>query len=199
MTTAAFDYAVDDQIPLSRYFSLLRNDFGGQRSFVTLHFVGSHYPFTYTGTPDLYSPNLRDSGYSCRRQKVDVQIYEGVRGVAAESLERISNSYDNSIRHVDSLIRLIVNELDASGLSEDTLIVLSADHGESLGEHRTLFHGTSLYDEQVHVPVLVRVGRNLAHIRDALDRESWPRCWTGRPDADDFGSLRRVSAGWFRL
>ena len=167
VTTAAFDYAVDDQIPLSRYFSLLRNDFGGQRSFVTLHFVGSHYPFTYTGSPDLYSPNLRDSGTPAG-QKVDVQLYEGVRGVAAEFLQRVSNSYDNSIRHVDSLIRLIVNELDASGLSEDTLIVLSADHGESLGEHRTLFHGTSLYDEQVHVPLLVRVGKNLAHVRGAL-------------------------------
>ena len=141
VTTAAFDYAVDDLIPLSRYFSLLRDDFGGQRLFVMLHLVGSHYPFAYTGTPDLYSPNLRDSSTPAVSPPVDIQAYAGVSRVAAESLERIGNSYDNSIRHIDSLVRRIVNELDALGLSDDTLIVLSADHGESLGEHRTLFHG----------------------------------------------------------
>ena len=76
--------------------------------------------------------------------------------------------YDNGIRHIDRLVRRAVDTLAERKVLEDSVIILTSDHGEALGEHRTLFHGTTLYEEQVRVPLLVRVGANLGPIATAL-------------------------------
>jgi arylsulfatase A-like enzyme len=64
--------------------------------------------------------------------------------------------YDGEIRYVDDQIRRIVERLDALGKRDDTLIVVTADHGESLTEHGVYFaHGWRLFDPSIHVPLIV--------------------------------------------
>jgi arylsulfatase A-like enzyme len=56
--------------------------------------------------------------------------------------------------------------LSETGLSEQTVVVVSADHGEEFGEHGARFHASTLYDEVLHVPLLVRIpgrGAELVH------------------------------------
>ncbi len=72
----------------------------------------------------------------------------------AAELER---EYWKGVAWVDSLIESTVASLEAAGLMENTLLVVTSDHGEAFGEHGTLMHGRVLYDELVHVP-LVMVG-----------------------------------------
>src|SRR5262249_21654908 len=87
-------------------------------------------------------------------------------------VERIKNSYDNAIVHIDDLVRQSLSVLRRLGMADDSLIIVTSDHGESLGEHQTFFHGTTLYDEQVHVPLLVRVGAHLEPLRSRLEARS---------------------------
>lgn len=63
-------------------------------------------------------------------------------------------AYDGGIAYVDEQIRLLVEELNRRGMS-NTIIVVTGDHGESFGEHGFLLHGHSLYNEQLHVPLLL--------------------------------------------
>jgi arylsulfatase A-like enzyme len=64
--------------------------------------------------------------------------------------------YDETLAYVDaSLDRLLTHAAGAGG-NEATRIVVTADHGEAFGEHDTLGHGSTLYDEQVRVPLVVR-------------------------------------------
>jgi arylsulfatase A-like enzyme len=63
-------------------------------------------------------------------------------------------AYDGGIAYVDEQIRKLTGELDKQGLS-NTILVITADHGESFGEHGFLLHGHSLYNEQLHVPLLL--------------------------------------------
>jgi len=154
-TNRRFDYAVDDGIPLRRYIELVGREWKQRPSFSAIYFVGSHYPYQYDDTPDLFVPSLR------RPRGPDV-------GEDAE-LTRIANTYDNSIVHIDGLVRQTVEALERLGMADDSIVIVTSDHGESLGEHQTLYHGTSLYEEQVHVPLLIRVGANLSGVRMALE------------------------------
>lgn len=68
-----------------------------------------------------------------------------------------SGRYDSEIRTVDSGIAQCLDVLARTGMDDRTIIVLNGDHGESLGDHGTDFHGSTLYEEQVRVPLIVHV------------------------------------------
>jgi arylsulfatase A-like enzyme len=66
-----------------------------------------------------------------------------------------SDSYDNSIRWIDSLLGHLFDELEKRGLRERTLIVLSADHGEAFGEHDGEGHARNVYGEVTTTPLIM--------------------------------------------
>lgn len=65
--------------------------------------------------------------------------------------------YDGEIASTDEQIGALLEELKRLGMSERTLIVLSADHGEEFEEHGRRFHGKQLYDESTRVPLVISV------------------------------------------
>lgn len=62
--------------------------------------------------------------------------------------------YDASIRYADHGIGRVLEQLEASGLLERTLVVITADHGESFWEHGRPMHSTNVYDEVARVPLV---------------------------------------------
>jgi len=73
------------------------------------------------------------------------------------STEYQSHPYDGEIAFADSQVGRVVDFLKAKGLYEKTLIVLSGDHGEGLGEHGEKTHGFFIYDSTLHVPLILRM------------------------------------------
>lgn len=71
--------------------------------------------------------------------------------------DELRTAYWDGVRWVDSLLESTVKTLEAKGLLENTLLVITADHGEAFGEHGNLGHGLTLYDDLLRVP-LVMVG-----------------------------------------
>ena len=67
-----------------------------------------------------------------------------------------TQAYDEEILAVDRMLGDYLDELEASGLLENTLVVISADHGESMTEHEWFFDHGPLYEEVLHVPLVVR-------------------------------------------
>jgi arylsulfatase A-like enzyme len=72
---------------------------------------------------------------------------------AAKTLLR----YEQEARYLDDLLGHFLDGLDALGLRERTLLVVTADHGEEFGEHGQFSHGYQLYDEAVRVPLVMRL------------------------------------------
>jgi hypothetical protein len=79
--------------------------------------------------------------------------------------------YDGGVAYVDDRLRHIVDTLGARGYAADTCLLVTADHGEALGEHGGYkYHATTLFEEQVRVPlVLIGPGISPAVIRGPLD------------------------------
>ncbi|MGB6383664.1 MAG: sulfatase-like hydrolase/transferase [Terriglobales bacterium] len=69
----------------------------------------------------------------------------------------VSAPYDGEIAYTDSVVGGLMDVLVQHGLFENCLIAIAADHGEALGEHGEMQHGMLLYDETIHVPLLLKL------------------------------------------
>jgi choline-sulfatase len=72
-------------------------------------------------------------------------------------LHYASAPYDGEIAYTDSIVGSLVDVLRKHGLYENTAIAIAADHGEAFGEHGEERHGMFLYDETIHVPLLLKL------------------------------------------
>ncbi|MEO6771582.1 MAG: sulfatase-like hydrolase/transferase, partial [Kofleriaceae bacterium] len=104
--------------------------------------------------------------------------------------------YDYEIAFEDGVIGQILDALDKNSLAANTTVVLMSDHGEALGVHpgeAGLYHGMSLYNELLHVPLIFRVPNVKPAMRDdvvelvdmaptiaALFGVTPPASWIGR-------------------
>ena len=75
--------------------------------------------------------------------------------------------YDGEIAFADEQFGRLVRLLKEKGLYQNTVIVLSGDHGESLGEHGEKTHGFFIYNATMHVPLIIRLPGKSAELRVA--------------------------------
>ena len=75
--------------------------------------------------------------------------------ISERDLAHIKALYDGEIAHVDRYVGQLLDHLDAMKLRDQTAVVLTADHGEELLDHGGWFHGHTLYEEAVRVPLIV--------------------------------------------
>ncbi|MCY3928353.1 MAG: sulfatase [Acidobacteria bacterium] len=84
---------------------------------------------------------------------------------ASHSTSDLKDLYDGEIAFVDEHFGRMLEELDRRGFLEDTLVVFVSDHGEEFLDHGRHGHGATLYQEQIHVPLIIRLPGGLR--RDA--------------------------------
>lgn len=121
--------------------------------FAFLNFLDAHDPYLppepwfekFAGHPreNQLSP-LRRHSFSERHD-----------GLAEEEVEEEIAAYDGAIAWLDYTLETLFQELDQRGEIENTIVVVTADHGEELGEHGLYLHGHSLYIQTLHVPLLI--------------------------------------------
>jgi arylsulfatase A-like enzyme len=74
--------------------------------------------------------------------------------------DRLADLYASNVEYLDRFIGNLIEALKASGHYDDTAIALVADHGEEFYEHKGWWHGTTLYDEESRVPIIVKLPKN---------------------------------------
>jgi arylsulfatase A-like enzyme len=80
-----------------------------------------------------------------------------IPGKRITDAEYIVAMYDSEIRYVDEMgIDPLLAALDEAGLTDDTLVIVFSDHGEMMYQHGIFFDHHGLYDENLHVPLIVR-------------------------------------------
>ncbi len=95
--------------------------------------------------------------------------------VSERELGVLRGLYDGEIAYVDSKIGELVDGLRARGLADDTVLVITSDHGEHLGENHMLGHKLSVYEPLLHVPLVlwgpgrIPAGRRIAGQVQSLD------------------------------
>ncbi|HEU4431168.1 MAG TPA: sulfatase-like hydrolase/transferase [Myxococcota bacterium] len=74
----------------------------------------------------------------------------------AELARRMHELYVGEIAYLDASFGKLITKLEELGLYDESVIALVADHGEEFQEHGGYWHGLTLYDEQIHVPLMVK-------------------------------------------
>ena len=75
----------------------------------------------------------------------------------ASEAAALTKLYDGEITYWDEEFGKLLDALHERGLYDDLTIIVTADHGEELLDHGGFWHGTTLYDEQVHVPLFIKL------------------------------------------
>jgi arylsulfatase A-like enzyme len=125
-------------------------------------YVDRTYDKRYTGYPQEQEV-LREEGLERGRvalRDADVQFWRAI--------------YDEKLSRADRLFGQFLAELNRLGLAENTLLVVTSDHGTELWEHGRLDHGFTLYGELLHVPLFIRLpgqrsGKEIAERVSSVD------------------------------
>ncbi len=118
---------------------------------------GSRPFFVFVNYFDAHSPYVAPAPYDRRfsgREPPTREIRHGQRNTPAE-LRGMHDAYDGSIAYIDSQLGVLLRELERRGELSNTLVIITADHGEEFGEHGWVAHGNGLYLPALHVPLLI--------------------------------------------
>jgi arylsulfatase A-like enzyme len=94
--------------------------------------------------------------------------------IPAEALERMRHLYAREIRLMDDWLGRILEEMDRRGVLDDTVVIVTSDHGENLGEGNLIGHAFSLDDRLIHVP-LVAAGPGIRPFDGVFSTTGIPR------------------------
>lgn len=125
---------------------------GSRPFFVTVFYSSVHFPYA---APAPYYQRFTDRHYNGRFRYDKAELLGREAPPNAADIRQIRGLYDGAVSAVDDAVAHLLAGLKARGLDRDTIIVLTADHGESLYESgRGQGHGDHLFgDEVTHVPL----------------------------------------------
>jgi arylsulfatase A-like enzyme len=123
----------------------------GKPFFVFLNYFDPHDPYL---PPQPYRG--RFSNLSKPGGLINSHLGREYPPLTTAQLQSEVDAYDGAIAYADEAIRELLEGLDKRNLTQNTIVVLTSDHGESFGGHGLLGHGNSLYRDQIHVPLILR-------------------------------------------
>lgn len=135
-------------------------EYGGSQWFAYVHYIDPHDPYT---APEPFGSSFRRTGLESRyadqeefRKLVDaVNFDDGRAEWDDDDREYLEAAYDGEIRYWDAELEKLLARLRNLGVLDDTIIIVTSDHGEEFLEHGRLKHGLHLYEESVRVPLVI--------------------------------------------
>jgi arylsulfatase A-like enzyme len=123
--------------------------------FAYLHYMDTHVPYN---APQEFSQifGLKDDTLFTPGdfKTMDVRLL-GEMGLSKDDKQSLVNLYDAAIKYFDSSFARIVDNLRKLGILNKTIIILTSDHGEEFWEHDGFAHGHTVYNELLHVPLII--------------------------------------------
>ncbi len=111
--------------------------------------------FAFLNFFDAHDPYAPEKPFDTRFGSPRVRRIATGRDPSPAERRDLIDGYDDAITSMDEQVRLLLEALRRRGVLEHTLVIISSDHGEELGEHRLWGHGNSLFIDELHVPLLV--------------------------------------------
>jgi len=128
---------------------------GGDRPvFAFLHTYQVHSPYAPPeGFRRLFGDH-RGAIQATSEALLEIQA-SAAKVLRREDFEYLEALYDGEIRYTDEVLGGLLSSLDTIGFLDNAVVVVTADHGEEFGEHGGVLHGGKLFEELLHVPLII--------------------------------------------
>jgi len=152
-STVSLDFVRKDARAVNREFLDWLSSNGERPFFAFLNYFDAHDPYLtpHGATSRCAAVPRSRADFAVLRdwQKLDK------RALSPNDIQLARDAYDNCIASLDHDLGRLMAELQGRGVLEKTLLILTADHGEQFGEHGSFGHGFSLYEPEIHVPLVM--------------------------------------------
>jgi arylsulfatase A-like enzyme len=153
MAGVSVDFSRKDAATINREFLDWLSSQGKQPFFAFLNYFDAHDPYLVppgASSPVRAAPRSRGEFAMLRDwYKIDKT------SLAPEAIRLARDAYDDCIAALDNELGRLFAALRERGILDQTLVILTADHGEQFGENGKFGHGLSLHDPEVHVPLVI--------------------------------------------
>jgi arylsulfatase A-like enzyme len=155
-----------------------------ERFFLWLHYLDPHHPYEPPPPFDraFAEPGTERAALIARLRALPTDeqtrllVELGTRAVPVpdETFHAVVDQYDGEIAFTDAQVGRVLDAIERLDVAHATLVVVTADHGEEFRDHGRWGHGETLYQEVIHVPLIVRYpddpgGRRVAALVRTID------------------------------
>ena len=122
--------------------------------FAFLHTYQVHSPYD---PPDLYRALWVTGESDFEGSNENLAPIQNNAGeiLEPEDFDHLAALYDGEIAYTDAILRALFSELERIGFLENALVIITSDHGEEFGDHGGLLHRVTLFEELLHIPVIL--------------------------------------------
>lgn len=142
--------------------------------FAYLHYMDTHMPYNAPEEfRDIFHLDKTDPDGSLDLISLDIRVLTEL-GTSPEERQSVIDLYDLAVRQFDRSFEKILQNLKSLDVLENTIIILTSDHGEEFWEHGSFGHGHTQYNELLHVPLIIGNAprlrpRRITHYTQHLD------------------------------
>jgi arylsulfatase A-like enzyme len=128
-----------------------------ERFFAYIHFDPPHQPYLQPPEMTRLFAGKRAPNFVPGHFEFPVGDRKTLESYAHPPLPEWINLYDANLRFADWAVGELTRLLRETGALDNTVLIITSDHGEAFGEHGYLWHERGVYDELVHIPLLIRM------------------------------------------
>lgn len=133
------------------------------RFFLYVHLLPPHAP--YDPPPPFAGRFTEDSGSDLAgTPRALDDINHGRLEVAPEDIDHLYGLYLENLAYADRKVGRLLEALRALGIRKRTLVIVTSDHGEAFGEHGRFQHNLTVFEEVIHVPLVIRFPRSFGEL-----------------------------------
>lgn len=126
------------------------------RFFLFINYMDAHVEYAPPAPYDRLFPG-KDATFTLTQfRDLEYQVEKLERDITVKERQHIISQYDGGIAYEDFHIGQLLARLKKTNLYDNTLIIITSDHGEAFGERNYIEHGNSVYQDQVHVPLIIK-------------------------------------------
>ena len=127
-----------------------------QPFFLFVNYMDAHQPYFPLPPYDVKYPGQDRTLTYSQYFAIEFGALSGRRPYTDTDRRRDQSQYDGGIAYIDACLGDLFKRLKELGLYDNTMLIVTSDHGQSFGEKMLVGHGTSVYQEQVRVPLIIK-------------------------------------------
>ena len=133
--------------------AITRETSQGKNFFLFLNYMDAHWPYLPPGRFATLYPG-RDRHF--RYTQAQKEVLSEQRLLSDQERQTLISQYDGAIAYMDWSLGELFNQLKQRGLYDNSLLIVTSDHGEAFGDKALLGHALAVYQDEIRVPLLIK-------------------------------------------